>query len=91
MYSVEYDDKAAKSLAKLDKPSAKLIYNWITNNLVNCENPRQYGKALIGDKKGYWRYRVGTYRIISQIDDSTVKILIIDIGHRKNIYSKSYQ
>ena len=51
----------------MDIPTTTIIYGWIEKNLVGCDNPRLYGKALIGNQKGYWRYRIGVYRIIADI------------------------
>lgn len=87
MYSVEYTNSAVKALQKLDRPTAILLHGWIEKNLVGCSNPRLHGKALVGDKKGYWRYRVGSYRLIADIDDQSIKILIINIAHRRDVYS----
>lgn len=86
MYKVELADKAKKELKKLDKPTAKIILAWLRKNLEDCNNPRLHGKALVGDKKGYWRYRVGDYRIIADIQDDKILILVLEIGHRKSIY-----
>lgn len=87
MYSVVYSGKAVKALQKLDRSTAALIYGWIEKNLVDCSNPRVHGKALSGDKRGYWRYRVGSYRIIAEINDKHIRIEIINIAHRREIYS----
>lgn len=75
-----------KQLEKMDKHTRKLVYAWIDKNLQGCENPRQHGKSLVGNKKGQWRYRIGNYRIISEIQDENVIILVIEIGHRRDIY-----
>lgn len=75
-----------KQLEKMDKHTRKLVYAWIDKNLQGCENPRQHGKSLVGNKKGQWRYRVGNYRIISEIQDENVIVLVIEIGHRRDIY-----
>ncbi|WP_062471932.1 type II toxin-antitoxin system RelE family toxin, partial [Jeotgalibaca dankookensis] len=66
----------------------RMIMGWITKNLVQTDNPRQQGKALKGELKEYWRYRVGNYRLLADIDDDAIKIILIQIGHRKDIYSK---
>ena len=66
--------------------SSKLIRTWIEKNLINTENPRIKGKALTSDLKGLWRYRVGDYRILADIQDDKIVILILDIGHRSKIY-----
>ena len=86
MYVVMYSKSAARELKKLDIQTAAIIYGWIEKNLVGCDNPRARGKPLVGDKKGYWRYRVGTYRIISDIQDEIVRIEIINVAHRRNVY-----
>ncbi len=85
-YTVELTDRAKKQLSKLDKTTAKLIASWIYKNLVDCENPRLHGKALSANHAGQWRYRVGNYRLIADIQDSKILILILDIGYRREIY-----
>ena len=86
MYAVVYSKTAARELKKLDVPTAGLVYGWIEKNLVECDNPRQHGKPLVGNKKGYWRYRVGAYRIIADIQDEVVKIEIVNVAHRRSVY-----
>jgi len=86
MFSVEYSSNAVKTLQKLDPNIAAMIYGWIDKNLVGCDNPRMHGKALVGDMKGYWRYRVGSYRLIADIQDYILRIEIISIGHRREVY-----
>lgn len=88
MYSVIYSKRALKELQKLDKPTASIIYHWVDKNLNNCANPRQHGKALAGDKKKYWRYRIGVYRLIADIQDNVLRIEIISIAHRRSIYDR---
>ena len=85
-YKVEYTAAAVKTVKKIDKPIRALIYGWIEKNLVGCINPRQHGKALVANHQGEWRYRVGDYRILAEIQDTKVTILIVTIGHRKEIY-----
>ena len=85
-YEVLLSEKALKSLKQIDKYQAKIILAWINKNLVGCENPHLHGKVLVGDKKGYWRYRIGSYRVIADIDDSHIKIFIIQIAHRRDAY-----
>lgn len=85
-YKVVFSEVAKKQLKKLDKHICALILGWIEKNLEECENPRQHGKALIGDKSGQWRYRIGDYRIICEIIDEEIKILVLEVGHRKKVY-----
>ena len=85
-YSVEYTLQAVKQLKKLDGYTRKLILSWIEKNLMNCADPRLHGKGLTADRTGQWRYRVGDYRLIAEIQDDKVLILIVEIGHRKEVY-----
>lgn len=86
MYDLKFSKKALKQLKKLDKSQSFLLINWIETNLVNVENPYQKGKGLTANRSGEWRYRVGNYRIICDIRDKELIILVIDIGHRSDIY-----
>jgi len=87
-YNVQLADSAIKALKKFDHYQAKLIIAWIEKNLDGCNNPRIYGKPLAANLKGLWRYRVGSYRIIANIQDNIVTIEIIDVGHRGKIYEQ---
>lgn len=86
IYKVEFTKKAKKDIDKLDNYTRIIILKWIKKNLYNIDNPRFDGKALKGNKSNYWRYRVGDYRIITEIHDEIITILIVEIGHRKDIY-----
>ena len=85
-YTVEYTKRAIKQLKKLDKQTSALILGWIEKNLVDCDNPRQFGKGLTANRKGEWRYRIGDYRLVADIQDDKIVILILNIGHRRDIY-----
>jgi len=85
-YKVRVEKGAAKTLKKMDPYQAKIIMGWIRKNLIGTINPRQHGKALRHEHSDKWRYRVGDYRLISHIDDSNITILILEIGHRRDIY-----
>ena len=85
-YDVEYSKTAVDTIKKIDSSTSKIIRNWIEKNLINTENPRIKGKALTGDLKGLWHYRVGDYRILADIQGDKIVILILDIGHRSKIY-----
>ena len=86
MFHVEFTKNALKQLKKLDKPTAALIIGWIKKNLEGCDNPRVHGKGLTADRSGQWRYRVGDYRLIAKIDDDKIIILIVNFGHRRDVY-----
>lgn len=85
-YKVEYSKTAQKQIKKLDNYTQVMLMNWITKNLVNCKDPKIHGKALKGNLKGQWRYRVGDYRILCDIEDNKIIILVINVGHRREIY-----
>lgn len=86
MYEVRYTEKALKTLKKIEKGKRGMIVGWIEKNLQGCDDPRRYGMPLEGGHKGKWRYRKGDYRIICDISDNEVLILILHIGDRKDVY-----
>lgn len=85
-YRLLISDDVKKKLSKMDKYLALMLAKDMKNKLDGLENPRRIGKALVGDYKGLWRYRIGAYRVICQIRDDELVVLAIDIGHRSNIY-----
>lgn len=85
-YSVEYTPQAVRELKRLDRHIRALIVSWIEKNLVGCEDPRLHGKGLSANRSGQWRYRIGDYRLISEIMDDRIVILIISVGHRSDVY-----
>ena len=82
-----FSSKAQKDFKKLDISIQKRIKTF-TQEIENLENPRSKGKALTGDLKGFWRYRIGDYRLVCEILDNELIIYTIKISHRKNIYNK---
>lgn len=86
-YRVEYTPQAVKELKKLDRHTRALIIGWIEKNLVGCEDPRRHGKGLTANRSGQWRYRVGDYRLLAEIQDDKIIILVLHVGHRSEIYS----
>ena len=85
-YKVVFSEDAKKELKKLDKHTASLIIGWIEKNLQGCDNPRTKGKGLTANRSGQWRYRIGDYRLITEIQDDKIVILVVSVGHRSNIY-----
>lgn len=85
-YDVVISDKALKTLKKMDKRNSAMIMSFIKKNLQGAKNPRIKGKALKGELGDFWRYRFGDYRILAEIDDGEIKIFVIDIGHRREVY-----
>ena len=85
-WKIEFDSKVLKDLAKLDKQAAKQIIYYLEEQIKTSDDPRKYGKPLKGSLKGLWRYRIADYRIICQIKDKEMLILVAKVGHRKKIY-----
>lgn len=85
-YDVEVSDRFKKEFRKLDGYTQKMIRGWINKTLVETNDPRIHGKALMGNLAGLWRYRIGDYRLIAEIKDDKLSILAISIGHRREIY-----
>lgn len=69
-YKLEFTARARKQLKKMDRFDARIIATWIKDNLEGCTNPRAFGKGLIANRPGEWRYRVGTYRILALINEA---------------------
>ena len=86
MWKIEWDSKALKEAKKLDRNARKKIVEYLEKRVLASQNPYQFGKLLKGNKAGIWRYRVGNYRILCQIEDEALIILVIAVGHRKDIY-----
>jgi mRNA interferase RelE/StbE len=88
-WRIEFDPLAGKELDKLDRSQAVRILKFLSERLAKAEDPRSIGEALRGAKLGeFWKYRVGDYRIIADIQDAVVCILVIRIGNRKDVYKK---
>ena len=86
IYQLITTDKFDKAFKKLDRQTKKIIKAWIDKNLMNCEVPRIRGKGLTPNRSGQWRYRVGNYRILAEIQDNQLVLVLIDVGHRSKIY-----
>lgn len=85
-WTIEYSDTALKKLQKLDRQSSRAVADYMDERIANAENPRDFGKALTGSLKGRWRFRVGDYRVICSIKDDRLVVLVIDVGHRREVY-----
>lgn len=82
---INFTKKSQKELQKLDRPIQKQIISEL-ERILNLNNPRSFGKSLTGNLSGLWRYRVGDYRIIAEIEDAVFTVIVVRIGHRKQIY-----
>jgi mRNA interferase RelE/StbE len=87
-WTIEWEEKALKEVNKLDKHIRKKIYSFLTDRIASLENPRTSGKPLSYDKYGLWRYRLEDFRIICRINDADITILVVQVGHRKDIYKE---
>ncbi len=85
-WKIEITRTATRQIKKLDKAVQKRILSFLRVKLEKTSNPRLYGKALQGEKVNLWRYRVGDYRLICKINDDIVTVLVLSVGHRKEIY-----
>jgi mRNA interferase RelE/StbE len=85
-WSVEFQLTARKQLAKLNKNVQVRIVDFFRYRVAVAENPGRLGKALKGDKGEVWRYRIGDYRAICRIEDARIVVLVLQLGHRKEIY-----
>lgn len=86
IYQLITTDKFDKAFKKLDTQTQLIIKSWIDKNLMNCTDPRQHGKGLTANRSGQWRYRVGDYRILAEIRDEQLILVLINVGHRSKIY-----
>ena len=85
-WRIEYTRTAETQLRKLDKPVARRILDYLDDKIATLDNPRTRGKALSGHLGELWRHRIGDYRVICEIQDSIMRVLVVEVGHRKQIY-----
>lgn len=86
-WRIEFEDSALKELAKLDKQVARRILAFLRERVAVLDDPRSVGEALKGSKLGeFWKYRVGDYRIITNIEDGALRILVLRVGSRREVY-----
>ena len=88
-WKVELDEAAEHELDKLDPQVARRILSFLFDRVAKLDDPRSIGEALKGSKLGaFWKYRVGDYRIISSIEDGALRVLVVRIGNRREVYRK---
>jgi mRNA interferase RelE/StbE len=85
-WKIEWDDRARKELRKLDKTIQKKILRYCRTHIEECDNPKQYALPMSGNKRGFWRYRIGSYRLVCDIEGANFIVLVLRVGHRKEIY-----
>jgi mRNA interferase RelE/StbE len=87
VWKVELDPAAERELDKIDPQVARRILVFLHGRVAQLDDPRSIGEALKGSKLGaFWKYRVGDWRIIASIDDGTLRILVLRIGNRREVY-----
>lgn len=86
IWKIKWDERIAKDFKKIDLSIQKKIINYMEKRIASQKNPRIFGKGLLYEKFGLWRYRLENYRIICRINDDEIEIIIIQVGHRKDIY-----
>ena len=88
-WKIEIAERAARQIKKLDPPDAARIRTFLRNRLSQIDNPRQLGAPLRGSELGsYWRYRIGDYRILCEIRDDRLLLLVIEVSHRRSVYRR---
>ncbi len=88
-WTIDYADTAKTQLRKLDKQTARHILDYMDERVANLENPRSAGKALTGPLGGLWRYRVGDCRVICDLQDGALRVLVVQLGNRREVYRKT--
>jgi mRNA interferase RelE/StbE len=87
-WKIEFDPAAIKELEKLDKPVEKRILKFLRDRVANLEDPRQIGGSLQGTRSGLWKYRVGDYRVICSLEHDRLVVLVLQVGHRREVYNR---
>ncbi len=82
----EFLPEAAKDLKKLDRTVAARIIITLEDRIATLDNPREIGSALTGDHAGYWRWRIGDYRVVARIEDARITVLVVRVAHRREVY-----
>lgn len=85
-WTIEYADTAKQQLRKLDRQVARRVLDFMDERIAGLADPRSIGKALAGPLGAFWRYRVGDCRVICDIQDGALRVLVVQVGHRREIY-----
>ena len=88
-WKVEFDDSARRAFRKLNPSIQDQILRYLRQRIATNDDPRRFGKALSGDKAGLWRYRVGDCRVICDIQDGALRVLVVQVGNRRDVYQKT--
>jgi mRNA interferase RelE/StbE len=86
VWRIEFDPDAARDLHKLGHEARRLILSYLRKRIATPDDPRRFGRPLAGDLAGLWRYRVADYRIVARIEDNSLVVLVVTVGHRREVY-----
>ena len=86
VWRVEFDRAAVRDLRKLGVDAERRVLRYLRERISGSDDPRRFGHALTGDRQGFWRYRVGDLRIVAAIEDDRFVVLVVTVGHRREVY-----
>jgi mRNA interferase RelE/StbE len=86
VWRVEFHRAAVREVRKLGAEGESRVLRYLRERIAGSKDPRRFGHALSGDRKGLWRYRVGDYRIVAVIEDDRFVVLVVAVGHRREVY-----
>jgi mRNA interferase RelE/StbE len=86
IWRVEFDERAARELRGLDKQAQRAILRYLRERIATDQNPRRFGKPLSRELTGLWRYRIRDYRVVCNIEDGQLLVLVVRVGHRRGVY-----
>lgn len=85
-WRIDWSARASKQFRALDPVMRRRIAKYLLERVGDNDDPRRLGRALKGERKGLWRYRIGNYRLLCKIEDESVRILVLSVGHRREVY-----
>lgn len=85
-WKLEYSEAARRQLHKMDAGQRTLVLSWMDKNIDGCSDPCSQGKSLTGQLSGMWRYRIGNYRVLCDLQDDRAVVVAIKVGHRRDVY-----
>ena len=85
-WTVEWDDRARRELRRLDRQTQSNILKYFSERIGTDKDPKRFGRALRHELQGLWRYRIGDYRAICHIEDDRLVVLVLGVGHRRQVY-----
>ena len=86
VWTIEFLPEAAKELRKLDRQVAARIVRTLEERIAPLDDPRQIGSALVGEHAGYWRWRIGDFRVVARVEEERITVLVVRVAHRREVY-----